>query len=75
MFAMFASKNLKYGLFALVVVMAMLFSKVLPLVYIMIPIAVFSNAIFGVFDYNKNNQNNFKLNFKIVEERIFYGIN
>lgn len=52
MFAMFASKNLKYGAFALVVVMAMLLSKVIP-VYIMIPIAVFSTAIFGVFDYNK----------------------
>ena len=52
MFAMFASKNLKYGAFALVVVMAMLLSKAIP-VYIMIPIAVFSTAIFGVFDYNK----------------------
>ncbi|WP_461467700.1 hypothetical protein [Parvimonas micra] len=52
MFAMFASKNLKYGTFALVVVMAMLLSKAIP-VYIMIPIAVFSTAIFGVFDYNK----------------------
>lgn len=52
MFAMFASKNLKYGVFALVVVMAMLLSKAIP-VYIMIPIAVFSTAIFGVFDYNK----------------------
>lgn len=52
MFAMFASKNLKYGAFALVVVMAMLSSKAIP-VYIMIPIAVFSTAIFGVFDYNK----------------------
>ena len=52
MFAMFASKNLKYGAFALVVVMAMLLSKVIP-VYIMIPIAVFSTAIFGVVDYNK----------------------
>lgn len=51
-FAMFASKNLKYGAFALVVVMAMLLSKAIP-VYIMIPIAVFSTAIFGVFDYNK----------------------
>ena len=52
MFAMFASKNLKYGAFALVVVMAMLLSKAIP-VYIMIPIAVFSTAIFGVVDYNK----------------------
>lgn len=52
MFAMFTSKNLKYGAFALVVVMAMLLSKAIP-VYIMIPIAVFSTAIFGVFDYNK----------------------
>lgn len=52
MFAMFASKNLKYGAFALVVVMDMLLSKAIP-VYIMIPIAVFSTAIFGVFDYNK----------------------
>lgn len=52
MFAMFASKNLKYGAFSLVVVMAMLLSKAIP-VYIMIPIAVFSTAIFGVFDYNK----------------------
>ena len=52
MFAMFASKNLKYGAFALVVVMAMLLSKAIP-VYIMIPIAVCSTAIFGVFDYNK----------------------
>lgn len=52
MFAMFASKNLKYGAFALVIVMAMLLSKAIP-VYIMIPIAVFSTAIFGVFDYNK----------------------
>ena len=52
MFAMFASKNLKYGAFALVVVMAMLLSKAIP-VYIMIPIAVFSTAIFGAFDYNK----------------------
>ena len=52
MFAMFASKNLKYGAFALVVVMAMLLSKAIP-VYIMIPIAVFSTTIFGVFDYNK----------------------
>ena len=52
LFAMFASKNLKYGAFALVVVMAMLLSKAIP-VYIMIPIAVFSTAIFGVFDYNK----------------------
>ena len=52
MFAMFASKNLKYGAFALVVVMAMLLSKAIP-VYIMIPIAVFSTAIFGVFEYNK----------------------
>lgn len=52
MFAIFASKNLKYGAFALVVVMAMLLSKAIP-VYIMIPIAVFSTAIFGVFDYNK----------------------
>lgn len=52
MFAMFASKNLKYGAFELVVVMAMLLSKAIP-VYIMIPIAVFSTAIFGVFDYNK----------------------
>ena len=52
MFAMFASKNLKYGTFALVVVMAMLLSKAIP-VYIMIPIAVFSTAIFGVIDYNK----------------------
>lgn len=52
MFAMFASKNLKYGAFALVVVMTMLLSKAIP-VYIMIPIAVFSTAIFGVFDYNK----------------------
>lgn len=52
MFAMFASKNLKYGAFALLVVMVMLMSKALP-VYIMIPIAVFSTAIFGVFDYNK----------------------
>ena len=52
MFAMFASKNLKYGAFALVVVIAMLLSKAIP-VYIMIPIAVFSTAIFGVFDYNK----------------------
>lgn len=52
MFAMFASKNLKYGAFALVVVMAMLLSKTIP-VYIMIPIAVFSTAIFGVVDYNK----------------------
>lgn len=52
MFAMFASKNLKYGAFALIVVMAMLLSKAIP-VYIMIPIAVFSTAIFGVFDYNK----------------------
>lgn len=52
MFAMFASKNLKYGAFALVVVMAMLLSKAIP-VYIMIPMAVFSTAIFGVFDYNK----------------------
>ena len=52
MFAMFAPKNLKYGAFALVVVMAMLLSKAIP-VYIMIPIAVFSTAIFGVFDYNK----------------------
>ena len=52
MFAMFASKNLKYGAFALVVVLAMLLSKAIP-VYIMIPIAVFSTAIFGVFDYNK----------------------
>ena len=52
MFAMFASKNLKYGAFALVVVMVMLLSKAIP-VYIMIPIAVFSTAIFGVFDYNK----------------------
>lgn len=52
MFAMFASKNLKYGAFALVVVMAMLLSKAIP-VYIMIPISVFSTAIFGVFDYNK----------------------
>ena len=52
MFAMFASKNLKYGTFALVVVMAMLLSKAIP-VYIMIPIAVFSTAIFGVVDYNK----------------------
>lgn len=52
MFAMFASKNLIYGAFALVVVMAMLLSKAIP-VYIMIPIAVFSTAIFGVFDYNK----------------------
>lgn len=52
MFAMFASKNLKYGTFALVVVMAMLLSKAIP-VYIMIPIVVFSTAIFGVFDYNK----------------------
>lgn len=52
MFAMFASKNLKYGAFALVVVMAMLLSKAIP-VYIMIPIAVFSTAIFGVFDYNE----------------------
>lgn len=52
MFAMFASKNLKYGAFALVVVMAMLLSKAIP-VYIMIPIVVFSTAIFGVFDYNK----------------------
>lgn len=52
MFAMFASKNLKYGAFALVVVMAMLLSKAIP-VYIMIPIAVFSTAIFGVIDYNK----------------------
>lgn len=52
MFAMFASKNLKYGAFALAVVMAMLLSKAIP-VYIMIPIAVFSTAIFGVVDYNK----------------------
>ena len=52
MFAMFASKNLKYGAFALVVVMAMLLSKAIP-VYITIPIAVFSTAIFGVFGYNK----------------------
>lgn len=52
MFAMFASKNLKYGAFALVIVMAMLLSKAIP-VYIMIPIAVFSTAIFGVVDYNK----------------------
>ncbi|MFR8495297.1 MAG: hypothetical protein ACLVCL_04650 [Parvimonas micra] len=52
MFAMFASKNLKYGAFALVVVMAMLLPKAIP-VYIMIPIAVFSTAIFGVVDYNK----------------------
>ena len=52
MFAMFASKNLKYGAFALVVVIAMLLSKAIP-VYIMIPIAVFFTAIFGVFDYNK----------------------
>lgn len=52
MFAMFASKNLKYGAFAFVVVMAMLLSKAIP-VYIMIPIAVFSTAIFGVVDYNK----------------------
>lgn len=52
MFAMFASKNLKYGAFALVVVMAMLLSKAIP-VYIMIPIAVFSTAIFGVVDYSK----------------------
>lgn len=52
MFSMFASKNLKYGIFALIVVMIMLLSKALP-VYIMIPIAVFSSAIFGVFDYNK----------------------
>ena len=39
MFAMFASKNLKYGAFALVVVMAMLLSKAIP-VYIMIPICL-----------------------------------
>lgn len=52
MFAMFASKNLKYGTFALVIVMAMLLSKSLP-VYLMIPIAVFSTAAFGIFDYNK----------------------
>ncbi|WP_314558171.1 hypothetical protein [uncultured Parvimonas sp.] len=54
MFAMFASKNLKYGTFALVIVMAMLLSKALP-VYLMIPIAVFSTAAFGIFDYNKKN--------------------
>lgn len=54
MFAMFASKNLKYGTFALVIVMAMLLSKSLP-VYLMIPIAVFSTAAFGIFDYNKKN--------------------
>ena len=52
--AMFASKNLKYGTFALVIVMAMLLSKALP-VYLMIPIAVFSTAAFGIFDYNKKN--------------------
>ena len=50
----FASKNLKYGTFALVIVMAMLLSKALP-VYLMIPIAVFSTAAFGIFDYNKKN--------------------
>lgn len=54
MFAMFASKNLKYGTFALVIVMAMLLSKSLP-VYLIIPIAVFSTAAFGIFDYNKKN--------------------
>ena len=54
MFAMFASKNLKYGTFAIVIVMAMLLSKSLP-VYLMIPIAVFSTAAFGIFDYNKKN--------------------
>ena len=45
---MFASKNLKYGTFAIVIVMAMLLSKSLP-VYLMIPIAVFSTAAFGIF--------------------------
>lgn len=55
MFAMFASKNLKYGAFALVLVMIMLFSKMLP-VYIMIPIAVFGTAGFALIDYNRKNK-------------------
>ena len=72
MFAMFASKNLKYGTFALVIVMAMLLSKALP-VYLMIPIAVFSTAAFGIFDYNKRTTNNFNIISNFIEE--YYGIN
>lgn len=52
MFAMFASKNLKYGLFALVVVMAYAIFKSIACLYNDSDSGV-STAIFGVFDYNK----------------------
>lgn len=53
-FAMYASKNYKYGAFALVIVGIMLLViKVLP-PYIMIPVAVFGTVAFGfIVDGNK----------------------
>lgn len=54
MFAMFAAKNLRYGIFAIILVLIMLFIKSIP-IYIMIPIAVFGTAAFAIFDYKKNN--------------------
>lgn len=58
MFAMYASKNFKYGTFALIVVLIMLLIiKVLPS-YAMIPIAVFSTVAFAFTTHNKSKGKN-----------------
>lgn len=58
MFAMFASKYHKYGLFAISVTLFLLgVIKVLP-VYVIIPVCVFSTIGFAMFSYKKESNSN-----------------
>ncbi|MGD9566996.1 MAG: hypothetical protein AB7V48_01535 [Sedimentibacter sp.] len=53
-FAMYAVKNIKYGIFAMLVTLIMLLViKTIP-TFIMIPVAVFSTVGFAFYDYNKS---------------------
>lgn len=56
-FAMYAVKNIKYGIFAMTITLIMLLViKVIP-TFVMIPAAVFSTVAFAFYNHKKSMEN------------------